>query len=249
MSSRILFISDLHLEDTRPDITAALLGFLERNKAKCQALYILGDLFEVWIGDDDATELGERVAAALNDFHQAGSAIFILHGNRDFLLGQSYAARCGATLIPDSTTITTPIGPALVLHGDDLCTDDVDYMQFRAMVRQAAWQQEFLAQSLDERRAFAEQARQQSQQATSTKEHSIMDVNAEAVMRRLRDSGQTLMIHGHTHRPKLHDIPLNEAIAEKSEALRVVLGDWDSAGWYAEINENGLTLERFPLSA
>ena len=247
MSNRILFISDLHLEEERPDITAALLGFLERQKGACEALYILGDLFEIWIGDDDASALGDRIAATLNDFHQAGSDIFILHGNRDFLLGEDYAARCGATLMDDSTTIDTAIGPALILHGDDLCTDDVDYIQFRNTVREDAWQRDFLAQSLVERRAFADQARQQSQQATATKENSIMDVNSAAVQQRLRQSGQTLMIHGHTHRPEIHDIQLSEPIDSKTTARRVVLGDWDRDGWYAEINADGLTLEKFPL--
>ncbi len=247
MSNRILFISDLHLEDGRDDITAAMLGFLNRNRASCEALYILGDVFEVWIGDDDATELGDRIAMALDDFHQAGSDIFILHGNRDFLLGEEYAARCGATLLDDSTTIDTAIGPALVLHGDDLCTDDVDYIQFRDTVREEAWQREFLAQSLMERRAFADQARQQSQQATATKENSIMDVNSDAVQQRLQETGQTLMIHGHTHRPGIHDIQLIEPIASRTTARRVVLGDWDRDGWYAEIDADGLKLEKFPF--
>jgi UDP-2,3-diacylglucosamine hydrolase len=129
LSTRILLISDLHLEKGRPDITAALFAFLARNTATCGALYILGDLFEVWIGDDEMTELSTSVAKALNSFHEAGSDIHILHGNRDFLLGTSYAASCGATLIDDSTVIDTPIGPALVLHGDDLCSDDVEYIK------------------------------------------------------------------------------------------------------------------------
>ncbi len=247
MSSRILFISDLHLEDDRPDITAALLGFLERNKAACKALYILGDLFEVWIGDDGATKLSERIAIALNDFNQAGSDIFILHGNRDFLIGGDFVARCGATLIDDSTVIDTAAGPALVLHGDDLCTDDVDYIQFRSMVRQDSWQRDFLAQSLSERLAFADQARQRSQEATSIKENSIMDVNRSQVEQRLHEYGQTLMIHGHTHRPQIHEVQLVEPIDSTSTATRVVLGDWDRNGWYAEINADGLTLEKFPL--
>ncbi len=242
MSRRILFISDLHLEPGRGDITAALFGFLERNASTCSALYILGDLFEVWIGDDDTSELSESVAAALSDFHEAGADIFILHGNRDFLLGAGYAASCGATLMADSTTIDTPIGPALLLHGDDLCTDDVEYLKFRDMVRQASWQRDFLGKTLPERRAFAEQARQQSQQATSTKENSIMDVNADAVKRRLIETGQTLMIHGHTHRPRIHELDLSGV-----KARRLVLGDWDSHGWYAQIDEEGLSLEPFPL--
>ena len=242
MSSRILLISDLHLEPGRPDITAALFAFLERNANTCSALYILGDLFEVWIGDDDTSELSTAVANALNIFHEAGADIFILHGNRDFLLGASYAASCGASLIEDSTVIDTPIGPALVLHGDDLCLDDVEYINFRNTVRQESWQQDFLGKTLSERRAFADQARQQSQQATSTKENAIMDVNASAVERRLRETEQKLMIHGHTHRPQVHELDMGE-----DKAQRVVLGDWDNHGWFAEIDAEGLRLEKFPL--
>ena len=242
MSSRILLISDLHLEQGRPDITAALLAFLERNANSCSALYILGDLFEVWIGDDDVSELSTAVANALNRFHEAGADIYILLGNRDFLLGASYAASCGATLIDDSTVIDTPIGPALVLHGDDLCSDDVDYIKFRNTVRQKSWQQDFLSKTLTERRAFADQARQQSQQATSTKDNAIMDVNAAAVEQRLRETGQKLMIHGHTHRPQVHELEVGE-----DKAQRVVLGDWDSHGWFTEIDGEGLRLQKFPL--
>lgn len=242
MSRRTLFISDLHLEASRPDITAALFAFLERNANDCAALYILGDLFEAWIGDDDTSELSTAVASALHTFHEAGADIFILHGNRDFLLGASYAASCGATLISDSSVIETPIGPTLILHGDDLCTDDVEYLQFRNLVRQESWQQDFLSKTLQERRAFAEQARKQSKQATSAKENAIMDVNAAAVEQRLAETGMTLMIHGHTHRPQLHELEL-----PTGKARRLVLGDWDNFGWYAEIDAGGLQLEKFPL--
>jgi UDP-2,3-diacylglucosamine hydrolase len=237
-----LLISDLHLEPGRPDISAALFAFLERNTATCDALYILGDLFEVWIGDDDTTELNTAVANSLKCFHEAGAEIFILHGNRDFLLGASYAASCGAKLMDDSTVIDTPIGPALVLHGDDLCLDDVEYIKFRNTVRQESWQRDFLSKTLTERRTFADQARAQSQQATSTKENAIMDVNAAAVRQRLHESGQKLMIHGHTHRPQVHELELGQ-----DKAQRVVLGDWDSHGWFAEIDTQGLRLEKFPL--
>jgi len=242
LSSRILLISDLHLEQGRPDITAALFAFLQRNAASCGALYILGDLFEAWIGDDEATELSTAVANALKCFHEAGADIFILQGNRDFLLGTSYAASCGATLIDDSTVIDTPIGPVLVLHGDDLCSDDVEYIKFRNTVRQESWQQDFLSKTLTERRAFANQARKQSQLATSTKKDSIMDVNAVSVEQRLRETQQRIMIHGHTHRPQVHELELGE-----EKAQRVVLGDWDSHGWFAEIDARGLRLEKFPL--
>lgn len=247
MSKRILFISDLHLEESRPDITDALLAFLNRNKASCGALYILGDLFETWIGDDDRSTLSDTVADALTEFQQAGSSIYLLHGNRDFLIGNEYANRCGASLIHDSTVIDSPAGPILVLHGDDLCTDDIEYLQFRDLVRQPTWQQEFLSKPLPERRAFAEQARQQSKNATASKDNSIMDVNAGAVEKRLIEQGQSLMIHGHTHRPQVHELQLSHPVAGSHEARRVVLGDWDKNGWFIEVSSEGLKLEQFPL--
>lgn len=247
MSKRALFISDLHLEESRPDITDALLAFLSRNKASCSALYILGDLFEAWIGDDDRTALSDTVANALTEFQQAGASIYLLHGNRDFLIGNEYASRCGASLINDSTVIDSPIGSILVLHGDDLCTDDIEYIQFRNLVRQPVWQQEFLSKTLAERRAFAEQARQQSKNATADKDHSIMDVNADAVEKRLIEHDQSLMIHGHTHRPQIHELQLSQPVAGSHEARRVVLGDWDKNGWFVEVSSEGLKLEQFPL--
>lgn len=245
MSKRILFISDLHLQESRPDITDAFLGFLESNKSDCTELYILGDLFELWIGDDNKTALSDLVAEALYSFHKSGAKISILHGNRDFLLGSDYIQRCAASLIEDSHIVDSDLGPILVLHGDSLCTDDVEYLQFRKLVRQDKWQQEFLEKTLSERKAFAEQARQQSQKATSNKDNAIMDVNSSAVEQLLTESNQTLMIHGHTHRPQIHVLNLNRL--KDKEARRVVLGDWDKNGWFAEVTENGLRLEKFPL--
>ena len=249
MSSRILLISDLHLEESRPDITRALLRFLDSNKSRCDALYILGDLFEVWIGDDEISALSTAVATALKDFSAAGSTIKIMHGNRDFLLGSGYASQCGASVIDDPLVIETDSGSMLLSHGDSLCTDDVDYIQFRNMVRTDSWQQEFLAMSLEDRRAFAEKARQQSRMATSTKENSIMDVNQVEVEKLLTETGQTTLIHGHTHRPALHELTLSIPVNGKSLAQRVVLGDWDRNPRYAEIGDTGITLKTFRLSA
>ena len=181
MPERLLFISDLHLEDARPDITDALLRFLAEQTGQCRALYILGDLFEVWIGDDAWDPLAQRVAAALWAFAEAGAQVFLMHGNRDFLLGDEFASACGGRLLPDPSVIDTPLGPLLLSHGDALCTDDVDYQKFRRQVRDPAWQQAFLARGISERRAFADQARQQSKQATADKAAGIMDVNQDAV--------------------------------------------------------------------
>ncbi len=248
MSKPVLFISDLHLEESRPDITASLLAFLKQHAGNCDSLFILGDLFEVWIGDDDSSPLTEEVAAALAEFNQQGSEIFLMHGNRDFLMGEQFAASCGATLISEPYLLDRPWGTALLIHGDSLCTDDTGYMEFRSMVRNPAWQEEFLAQPIEARQAFARQAREESQQATAEKQSEIMDVNQTAVLELLHTAQQTTLIHGHTHRPAVHDFPLDEEISGSDVATRLVLGDWDKTGWSAAFTEEGLELDEFPLS-
>lgn len=249
MSRPILFISDLHLEDSRPDITASFFDFLDKYAGMCDSLFILGDFFEVWIGDDESTPLSESVAKALLRFQQTGSAVYIMHGNRDFLIGDQYAQSCGAKLISDPYTLTTSeADDILLLHGDSLCTDDTAYMEFRTMVRNSDWQKEFLAQSLDSRREFAQQARAESQQATAEKQAEIMDVNQNAVHAAFANQMYVTMIHGHTHRPKVHKFQLESGADEVTDATRLVLGDWDKFGWYAELNHGELSLHKFPLS-
>lgn len=247
MAAPLLFISDLHLEESRPDITNALLNFLQRIRGHCRGLYILGDLFEVWIGDDEVTELNQIVAEALSGLAESGTEIFIMHGNRDFLLGSDFASRCSATLIQEPTFVTSGDSEFLLLHGDSLCTDDVEYQSFRKMVREEAWQQQFLSQTLEQRREFARQAREHSRAATASKEMDIMDVNQDAVLQLLEESQQVSLIHGHTHRPAKHDIKLSSAINGQQTATRLVLGDWDKSGWYAELQEGTLELHNFPL--
>lgn len=240
--SRQLFISDLHLDETRPDITAALCEFLQAHLGQADELYLLGDLFEAWIGDDNRTELSDLVAKNLSEFADAGANLFFIHGNRDFLLGENYALRCQAKILPEQKVIQTPIGSLLILHGDSLCVDDSDYQDFRKMVRQPQWQTQFLSQPLANRQAFADQARAQSAIATAEKSNEIMDVNEEAVILNLEDAGTVRMLHGHTHRPAIHDI-------DAQNRQRIVLGDWDKQGWYAEINESGLRLENFEFGS
>lgn len=249
MSERLLFISDLHLEESRPDISQALFRFLEHNTGRCDALYILGDLFEVWIGDDAWDSLAQRVAAALHAFSENGARVFLMHGNRDFLIGESFAKACGAELLPDPTVIDTSVGPVILSHGDALCIDDVDYQAFRRQVRNPEWQQAFLARSLSERRAFAEQARQQSKAATAGKAMGIMDVNTEAVLELLRESGLSQLLHGHTHRPARHPLHLDPAINGQTTGWRLVLGDWGDKLWFAEICDGQLQLQQQALSA
>jgi UDP-2,3-diacylglucosamine hydrolase len=240
--TRQLFISDLHLEDSRPDISAALFEFLHHNLGKTDELFILGDLFEVWIGDDSSSGLSAAVSDALARFNSAGAAIYLMHGNRDFLLGESFAQSCGGALIQEPYVINTGVGQVLLMHGDILCTDDVDYQEFRQMVRSHSWQKNFLAQSLVQRQAFAKQARAKSAVETSAKVNGIMDVNAAAVAQALDSAGTALLLHGHTHRPAIHEL------AELS-AKRVVLGDWDKRGWYAEIKGNDLALRKFEFGS
>jgi UDP-2,3-diacylglucosamine hydrolase len=247
LSERLLFISDLHLEEARPDITAAFLQFLRRIEGDCTELYILGDLFEVWIGDDEVTELSRQIADALSQLASTGSKIHLMHGNRDFLLGTDYATLCGASLIAEPFTVRSGAEEFLLLHGDSLCTDDVDYQQFRQMVREPQWQAQFLAQPLKARRDFARQARAQSQAATAGKEMGIMDVNPSAVVQLLQDTQHTQLIHGHTHRPARHEIALQQPIAAHETAVRMVLGDWDKQGWFAQLQDGKLSLQHFPL--
>jgi UDP-2,3-diacylglucosamine hydrolase len=217
----VLFISDLHLDEARPQIITLFEELLRADARGAQALYILGDLFESWIGDDDDSELADRVARALAELTGGGTAIFFMHGNRDFLLGDAYARRAGLTLLADPTVIDIDGERTLLMHGDTLCSDDAEYQKFRGIVRDPQWQRAFLAKPLDERRAFAAQARGESRRHTASAKPEIMDVNAAAVAAAMREHGVRRLIHGHTHRPATHRFGLDGRGAE-----RIVLGDW-----------------------
>jgi UDP-2,3-diacylglucosamine hydrolase len=216
-----LFISDLHLDEARPHIVELFTNFLARDARRADALYILGDLFESWIGDDDDSALALRVAAATRALRDSGVPVYFMHGNRDFLLGPDYAGRSGMTLLPDPTIVELSGERALLMHGDTLCTDDIDYQKFRTLVRDPQWQAQFVAKSLAERRAFAAQARGESRKHTSVARPEIMDVNGVAVEAAMRQHGVRRLIHGHTHRPATHRLDLDGKAAE-----RIVLGDW-----------------------
>jgi len=216
-----LFISDLHLDETRPQIVDLFVRFLADEARKADALYILGDLFESWIGDDDDAPLATRIAHALRSLRDSGVPIYFMHGNRDFLLGAEYAKRAGMELLADPTIVELDGERTLLMHGDTLCTDDVEYQKFRGLVRNPAWQQQFLAKPLAERRAFAAQARGESRKQTAMKAAEIMDVNQGAVESAMRTHGVRRLIHGHTHRPATHRFDLDGQAAE-----RIVLGDW-----------------------
>ena len=231
-----LFISDLHLCDSRPHITQAFIAFLENTASKAQALYILGDLFEYWAGDD-AIAVGTHQATihALNKLATSGVQVFFMHGNRDFLIDVGFANATGIKILPDPSLITLYGKLVLLSHGDELCTDDVAYQQFRSEVRSATWKKQFLSKPLSDRVAYIEQLRTQSEQAKSTKSMQIMDVNSAAVDRLLRDfKCPPIFIHGHTHRPNNH---LHQIDGKACE--RWVLGDWYEQGSYLKLDANG----------
>ena len=230
-----LFISDLHLCDSRPHITAAFIAFLENTASQAQALYILGDLFEYWAGDDVI-----ELPALQPSIHALRSLVkttpvYFMAGNRDFLIGSGFAAAAGITILPDPSLLNLYGKRVLLSHGDALCTDDTAYQTFRQEVRSADWQQQFLSQPLENRIAYIEQLRVQSEQAKSSKSMQIMDVNNAAVEGLLKQYDYPpLFIHGHTHRPKTH-----EYLLAGHACKRVVLGDWYEQGSYLKLSENG----------
>lgn len=237
-----LFISDLHLHESRPQVTRAFFQFLYTQAIHAEALYILGDFFDAWIGDDDDSELVQDVASGLHQLSELGVAIYFMHGNRDFLLGEAYASKAGMELIPDGIIIDLYGTPTLLMHGDSLCTDDVEYQQFRTMVRSPQWQQQILAQPLAARRALAAQMREKSQSMNSLKAEDILDVSPAEVIAQMEAAGVTRMIHGHTHRPARHSLTVSNQSAE-----RIVLGDWHDFGWSIKADNNTIELINWPL--
>ena len=236
------FISDLHLQEDRPDITEAFLNFLEETASKSEKLYILGDLFEVWIGDDFQNDFIKEICHALKETNKT-TEIFIMHGNRDFLIGPEFLASSGMKLLSDPYIEEMFGKSVLLMHGDLLCTDDVDYQSFRRTSRDKKWQGEFLSKSLKERQRIAKDLRVISKKATSEKKEEIMDVNPSEVLNTMERSAVNLLIHGHTHRPDSHDIQINN-----QPAKRMVLGDWDQYGWYIWMDSNSCALNRFSIS-
>ena len=233
-----LFISDLHLDPERPAITALFLDFLAAHAGHADALYILGDLFEAWIGDDDDSELNRAVCRELARCAAAGTAVYVMHGNRDFLLGERFARQAHSTLLDDPACIDLYGTPTLLMHGDLLCTDDTEYQAFRTQARSAEWQEELLAKTLQERRAIASEMRRVSREKTGGKPEAIMDVNATAVIERMTSRGTTRLIHGHTHRPYVHEL-----VIDGRPAQRIVLGDWYEQGSVLECTPNGCELQ------
>lgn len=229
-----LFISDLHLQAEMPATAQAFFDFLHDHARHAQQLYLLGDIFEYWAGDDDLTPFNQQVITALRAISDTGVKTFWIAGNRDFLVSTAFAEACNITLLPDPFLITIAGKEIVLTHGDALCTDDTAYMAFRAQVRQGEWQREFLAHPLEQRKAIIAGLRQGSRDAQKQKADYIMDANAQAINALFGTSGTTTMIHGHTHRPALHT-----TVHDGKNHLRYVLPDWDCdttnkrGGWIA----------------
>lgn len=220
-----LFISDLHLDPSRPAVINGFVDWLNRQAGSAEALYILGDLFEVWIGDDDTAPLCRQISDALSHCVNAGTPIKLMHGNRDFLIGEQFLQRSGCQLMPDPAVIDLYGHRTLLMHGDLLCSDDHDYQEIRRMVRDPVWQQTVLAKPLEERRKIARQMRVESHQSILGKSRDIMDVNPDTVMQFMAQYQTDLLIHGHTHRPDIHHME-----HDQHSFTRIVLGDWHEQG-------------------
>ena len=234
-----LFISDLHLDPERPEVTRLFGDFIDGEARTADALYILGDLFEAWVGDDDPSATGAFVASKLRALADAGVPVAFQHGNRDFLVGRHFARRAGVRLLPEHAVVPLYGNPVLLMHGDTLCTGDAAYQAFRAQTRAPAWQAQFLAQPLAARLAFAAQARAASQArygelVAQGMAETIGDVAPATVQAFFERHGVRRMIHGHTHRPAIHD--------EGHGRTRIVLGDWYEQGSVLRVTPDGCTL-------
>lgn len=237
----IYFISDLHLQPSHPAMAEGFFQFLER-LTDAEALYLLGDFFEFWVGDDYEDEFVNRVKAALRALSERGVALYFMHGNRDFMIGQAFCDAIGATLLQDPARLTLGDETALLLHGDSLCTQDVQYMKMRGYLRNPQWQSMMMAKPITERLALAQMLRGAGKEATQMKSADIMDVTPEEVDRVLSEHQVRTMIHGHTHRPHDHVWQHNDETRR-----RLVLGDWtDTQGWMIRWDdETGLVLSQF----
>lgn len=220
------FISDLHLDHKREDIKKAFFKFLESEAYEFKNLYILGDLFEVWIGDDFEDDFTNQVISKLKKFSQSNKNIYLMHGNRDFLLGEKFAEKCGAKLIPDPLILDGKGKKIMLSHGDIFCTDDLEYQDFKEKVRNEKWKIEFLSKNLRDREEIAKNLRQESAVKNTKKQDYLMDVNKSEVEKIAQENKIEILIHGHVHRPKIH----NEVFGQ-----RIVLGDWDKKYWFISL--------------
>src|SRR5690606_20620445 len=237
----ILLISDLHLEEQRPDITRAFLRFLRERAVQAEALYILGDFFEVWIGDDGMSPFQHEIAVALRQLSETGTRIFLMHGNRDFLIGQAFCREAGCTLLNDPCVVELAGERVLLMHGDSLCTADQAYMRMRRLLRNPLSLFILRHCPLAKRQQVARKLRKESRTPTRMKAEAITGVTPAEVERVMAEHRVHTLIHGHTHRPAVHELTVNGQPVQ-----RIVLGDWDTQGWALQIDEQGL--EQAPLA-
>ncbi|MBD8599883.1 MULTISPECIES: UDP-2,3-diacylglucosamine diphosphatase [unclassified Pseudomonas] len=236
----ILLISDLHLEEGRPDITQAFLGLLNGRARNAESLYILGDFFEAWIGDDAMSPFQRSICQALRALSDSGTRVFLMHGNRDFMIGKAFCKAAACTLLKDPSVVHFNGEPVLLMHGDSLCTRDEAYMRMRRYLRHPLTRWVLRHLPLSTRHKLARKLRSESRAQTRMKANDIVDVTPHEVPRVMTESGVKTLIHGHTHRPAVHDVQLGETTAQ-----RIVLGDWDREGWLLQIDESGFHLESF----
>ncbi len=236
--SNILFISDLHLTPERPQTMQLFLKFVAEIAARADTLYILGDFLEVWWGDDDSASGYQEVFNALSNLAtEQQTHVYLMHGNRDFMIGNALAMRCHFTLIDEPYKLQLAGKKSLLIHGDSLCTDDIEYQKFRDMVRNPLWQQQVLSKTLEERYALAHAIREKSKVNTAMKTKDIMDVNEKATQQLFIDEKIDLLIHGHTHRQAFHHLTINNKPAQ-----RIVLGDWGEHGNYLRVDSNTIEM-------
>lgn len=244
----LLFISDMHLEEDRPVLTRAFLHFLKTEAPQAKALYLLGDIFNLWVGDDAMTDFHREVARAIKQVADRGTQVFIMHGNRDFALGKDFCKQAGCTLLNDPSVIT-PFGkPLLLMHGDLLCTQDVGYQRMRRLLRNPVINFILHRLPLKIRQKMADKAREVSQSAATKKANNIVDVTQQEVVRIMEKHQTTCLIHGHTHRPAVHTLEV-EIKGKKLPAKRYVLGDWsDQEGWKITLEKDAIQLSEFSFS-
>lgn len=238
---KTLFVSDLHLDAAAPGIARQFHEFLADQARSADALYILGDLFEAWLGDDDPDPAARATVHALRSLVDSGVPVFVMHGNRDFLIGERFCRESGATLLGDGTVVELYGERALLMHGDALCTDDLGYQRLRRIVRNPLLRGTLRLMTLNQRRALAARLRAGSREHIGMTAPEIMDVNAAAVTQAFRAAGVRTLIHGHTHRPAVHPLEIDGA-----PARRVVLGDWYTQGSVLEVSPHGFELRTLP---
>ncbi|MBC3411030.1 UDP-2,3-diacylglucosamine diphosphatase [Pseudomonas sp. SWRI51] len=239
----ILLISDLHLQEERPDITRAFVDLLDGRARHARALYILGDFFEAWIGDDAMTPFQQSICQALRRLSDSGTAVYLMHGNRDFLIGKAFCQAAGCTLLADPSVVQLGGEPVLLMHGDTLCTRDVGYMKMRRYLRHPVTLWVLRHLPLAARRRLARKLRSESRAQTRMKATEIVDVTPEEVPKVMAAHGVRTLVHGHTHRPAIHKLVVND-----QPARRIVLGDWDRRGWALQVDEQGFALAPFEFS-